>query len=177
MKRRTAIIIKSKYWTWERSPPPPSAYGFEPSNFRLCGSEVLTAVLMKSPILWHTAPCNPWLTACLGFVSCLTYSSTLKMNAKCSSEASVEFLRNTWRYITSKNSADHSFSICSLCREPIQCSPWESNSHSDTQDDPHILWKPKTIAVLYQQIIVWFYDLVTCPASFSPNNFMQELLP
>jgi hypothetical protein len=32
-------------------------------------------------------------------VSCLTYSSTLKMETKCSSEMSVEYQRTTQRYI------------------------------------------------------------------------------
>jgi hypothetical protein len=32
-------------------------------------------------------------------VSCLAYFSTLKMEATCFSEASVEFQRTTWRYI------------------------------------------------------------------------------
>jgi hypothetical protein len=32
-------------------------------------------------------------------VSCLTYSSTLKMEAICSSETLVDFQRTTWRYI------------------------------------------------------------------------------
>jgi hypothetical protein len=36
-------------------------------------------------------------------VSCSTYSSTLKMNAICSSETSVDFKRNTRRYIPEDN--------------------------------------------------------------------------
>jgi hypothetical protein len=39
------------------------------------------------------------LAACFMLVSCLTYSSTLKMDAICSSETCVEFHRTTRHYI------------------------------------------------------------------------------
>jgi hypothetical protein len=39
------------------------------------------------------------LTACFMLVSCLAYSSTLKMEMTCSSEASVGFQQPTQRYI------------------------------------------------------------------------------
>jgi hypothetical protein len=39
------------------------------------------------------------LATCFTLVSCLAYSSTLKMAATCSSETSVDFQRITWRYI------------------------------------------------------------------------------
>jgi hypothetical protein len=39
------------------------------------------------------------LAACFMLVSCTAYSSTLKMEAICSSEMSVDFHRTTWRYI------------------------------------------------------------------------------
>jgi hypothetical protein len=38
--------------------------------------------------------------ACFMLVSCLAYSSIMKMEAKCSSETSVDFQRTTRRYIT-----------------------------------------------------------------------------
>jgi hypothetical protein len=45
------------------------------------GFEVLTAAVMKSSsIFWDITPCNS-----------LTYSSTKKMEATCSSETSVDF--------------------------------------------------------------------------------------
>jgi hypothetical protein len=39
------------------------------------------------------------LATCFTLLSCLSYSSTLKMEALCSSETSIEFQRTTWRYI------------------------------------------------------------------------------
>jgi hypothetical protein len=39
------------------------------------------------------------LAACLMMVSCVAYSSTLKMETLCSSETSVDFHRTTWLYI------------------------------------------------------------------------------
>jgi hypothetical protein len=82
---------------------------------------------MKSPIFWHITPCNPLkfnrrfgeiyrrhlqdrrksqarnlhqaeFATCSMLVSCLAYS-TLKMNATCYSETSVDFQQTTWRYI------------------------------------------------------------------------------
>jgi hypothetical protein len=84
--------------------------------YYLVGSELLTAVVMKSPILWHTTPCIPLkvnqrfgktcrlhlqalLATYFTLVSCLTYSSTVKMGTICSSETSVDFQRTTRRYI------------------------------------------------------------------------------
>jgi hypothetical protein len=77
------------------------------------GFEVLTAVVMKSTIFWDITPCSP-LSAnrrfggirveerakqetsmkqiasrgCFTLVSCMAHSSTLKMEATCSSEIS-----------------------------------------------------------------------------------------
>jgi hypothetical protein len=50
----------------------------------------------QSESRWQAEPCFP--PACT-LVSCLAYSSTLKMEAICSSETSVDFQRTTWRYI------------------------------------------------------------------------------
>jgi hypothetical protein len=46
-----------------------------------------------------------YLQRCLRFllVSCLAYSSTLKMEAVCSSETSVDVYRTRWRYIQDDN--------------------------------------------------------------------------
>jgi hypothetical protein len=60
------------------------------------GFEVLTAVIRKSSVFWDITPCSPLkslptfrrnsapLAAC--FHACSDYSSTLKMEAICSSE-------------------------------------------------------------------------------------------
>jgi hypothetical protein len=53
---------------------------------------------------WATTPCSPvkvGFAACFRLVSCLVYSSTLKMEAICSSEKSVHFHRITCHYIPS----------------------------------------------------------------------------
>jgi hypothetical protein len=92
------------------------------------GFQVLTAVVMKSPIFWDITPCSPLkvnrrfgekrrlhlqgrrvsqkinlsealLATCLTLLYRLTYSSTVKMEAICSSETSVDFQRTTRRYI------------------------------------------------------------------------------
>jgi hypothetical protein len=58
----------------------------------------LIAMLMKSSMSWDITQ-----SLCLPFaftlVSCSAYSSTLKMEATCSSKTSVDFQRNTRRYI------------------------------------------------------------------------------
>jgi hypothetical protein len=99
------------------------------------GFEVLTAVVMKSTIFWDIKPCSPlkvnrrfWRTYRLHFqgqriglarnqlyfppdftlVSCSAYSSTLKMEAICSSEATVDFQR---RYIP-EDSTLHGNIVC-----------------------------------------------------------------
>jgi hypothetical protein len=63
---------------------------------------------MKSYFFCYVTLCNPLkvnrrsralLATCFMLVSCLSYSSTLKMEATCSSETSVEFKLTTRRYI------------------------------------------------------------------------------
>jgi hypothetical protein len=61
--------------------------------------EVLTSVVMKCTIIWDITPCSPLKAPAFTLVSCLAYSSTLKMEAICFSETSVDFQRNTQRYI------------------------------------------------------------------------------
>jgi hypothetical protein len=78
--------------------------------------EVLTAVLMKSTIFWDITPCSPlkingrfggtyrlhlqlYLPSAFTLVSCSAYFSTMKMEAACSSQTSINFQRNTRRYI------------------------------------------------------------------------------
>jgi hypothetical protein len=86
-------------------------------------------VVIQSYIIWDTTPCIPVevslrfggpcrhhlqgrrisqarnkdkaaiLTACFMLVPCLAYSSTVKMEATCSSETSINFHRNTLHYI------------------------------------------------------------------------------
>jgi hypothetical protein len=57
------------------------------------GFMVLTAVVMKSTFFWLC------LLSAFVLVSYSAYSSTLKMEAICSSETSVDFQRATRRYI------------------------------------------------------------------------------
>jgi hypothetical protein len=62
-------------------------------------------MVMESYISWDIKPCSPLsvnralLATFFTLVSCLAYSSTLKMEATYSSEMSVEFQRTIWRYI------------------------------------------------------------------------------
>jgi hypothetical protein len=53
---------------------------------------------MKSAIFWDVTPCG-LLGACILLVTCLVYSSTLKMEAVCSSETLVTFYQTTQRLI------------------------------------------------------------------------------
>jgi hypothetical protein len=82
-------------------------------------STVGTACNLKSSFFLDITPCNPFkvnrrfgITCCLNLhgrriiSAChllspwfLAYSSTLKIEAKYSTETSVDFERNTWRYI------------------------------------------------------------------------------
>jgi hypothetical protein len=48
---------------------------------------------------WLTDVSEALFTNCLTLVSCLAYSSTMKMEATCSSEKSVGFQQTTERYI------------------------------------------------------------------------------
>jgi hypothetical protein len=67
------------------------------------GSEVLTAVAMKSTIFWDITPSSPLkvnrslLATFFHAGSFSAYSSTLKMEAICSSRTSVNFQRATRR--------------------------------------------------------------------------------
>jgi hypothetical protein len=66
---------------------------------------------VKSFIFWDITPCSPLkvdyvreehfalLAACFMLVSCLAYSSTLKMEAICSSKMQDEFQRTAQHYI------------------------------------------------------------------------------
>jgi hypothetical protein len=62
-------------------------------------------------MFWDIAPCSlvkvdlALLATCFMLVSCLVYSSTLKMEAARSSDMYVEFLRNTRRHIPQGNSS------------------------------------------------------------------------
>jgi hypothetical protein len=84
--------------------------------------EILTAVVIKSSIFWDISSCSllkvnrrfggtcrlhlqgrrisqALLATCFILVYCLDYSSTLKMEAKCSSETSFDIQRTTRRYV------------------------------------------------------------------------------
>jgi hypothetical protein len=94
---------------------------------RLVGIEVLTAVVMKSTIFWDITPCSLLkvnrrfggtyrlhlqgrrtsrasnLPPAFTLVSCSVHSSTLKMEAICSSETSIDFQRTTWHCISEES--------------------------------------------------------------------------
>jgi hypothetical protein len=81
-------------------------YSVQPWAWKLyVGSEVLTAVIMKSYIFWDITWCGllkvneHWrnMSPEATLLSCLAYSSTLKMEAICSSETSVDFQWTVWR--------------------------------------------------------------------------------
>jgi hypothetical protein len=66
------------------------------------GFEVLTAVFMNGPVFWDITSCSLLkvsLQPAFTLVSCLAYSSTLKMEVTCSSETWVDFQRTTQHYI------------------------------------------------------------------------------
>jgi hypothetical protein len=57
-------------------------------------------VVMESSIFWDITPCRRnQRKATFPLVSCLAYSSILKMEVICSSETSFDFQRTTWRYV------------------------------------------------------------------------------
>jgi hypothetical protein len=83
-------------------------------------------VVMKRSILWYTMSCSPlkanrsfrgkgrlhiqaelFLQPAFKQVSCLAYSSTLNVEARCSSETSVDFQRITWRYMQENRTLNH----------------------------------------------------------------------
>jgi hypothetical protein len=80
---------------------------------------------MKCSIFWDITPCSPFevnqrfggtchlqllgqrisqalLPTCFMLVSCLVYSSTLKMDVTCSSETTADIQQTTWHYIPEK---------------------------------------------------------------------------
>jgi hypothetical protein len=70
------------------------------------GFEVLTAVVMKNSIFRDITPCSPLKvnrrfgeTCLIHLVSCLAYSSSMKMKETYPSETSVDFQQNTRHYI------------------------------------------------------------------------------
>jgi hypothetical protein len=64
----------------------------------MVGFEVLTAVVMKSSVFGVITPCSN-LAACIILISCLAYSSTLKMEVTCYSETSINFYQTTRYYV------------------------------------------------------------------------------
>jgi hypothetical protein len=84
--------------------PPPSHMAFATFGTYLPTFMRKLLVSMKSNISWYMTPCSPlkvnWLSLSPAFtlVSCSFYSSTMKTEAICTSETSVEFRRTTRRY-------------------------------------------------------------------------------
>jgi hypothetical protein len=77
---------------------------WNPKETENVGFEVFMAVVMKSSIFWHIMPCGPLKFNRRFEGTCHlhlqgAYSSTLKMEATCSSEKSVDFQQTTQRYI------------------------------------------------------------------------------
>jgi hypothetical protein len=66
----------------------------------LAGYAMITAVVIKSSILRAMIQHSPLLAISFMLVSSLAYSTTLKMDAKYSSEMSVAFHWTTWHYRT-----------------------------------------------------------------------------
>jgi hypothetical protein len=69
------------------------------------GCEVLTAVVMKSPLFWDITPCSPLKVnrrfgeACRSVCYLLHAGFLVKVEATCSSETSVDIQRTIRRYI------------------------------------------------------------------------------
>jgi hypothetical protein len=107
----------------------------------------------KSSFFWGISPCRQlkvnWLfggtcrlhlqgrrisqarnqleSRCFGLVSCLSYSSTLKMEGTCSSETSVDFQLSTWRYISEDRTlhihrCENLISYINIVKIPLQAS-------------------------------------------------------
>jgi hypothetical protein len=79
------------FHSWCATVPENVDFWFTEGHIRLVMNNPVT---MKLP-LQHFGPSN----VCLVPTSSLVYSSTQKMYAICSSETSVDFKRNTWRYM------------------------------------------------------------------------------
>jgi hypothetical protein len=78
-----------------------SVVGRDPVNMNILGFQVSAPVFMKSIIIWDITSCSP-LSACHLLARCFIaklISSTLKMEAICSSETPVDTQRSTRRYI------------------------------------------------------------------------------
>jgi hypothetical protein len=85
------------------------------ANFRIISKQHLTTIFSKYSVNLHVGfevltavdcllPASrcfkqTLLTTCFMLVSCVAYSSTLKMEETCSSERALGFQRTTWRYI------------------------------------------------------------------------------
>jgi hypothetical protein len=103
----------------------------------IVGFEVLTAEVMQSSIFWDITPCSllkenrrfggtcPHLQGRFSrsLVSCLAYSSTLKIEATCSSETSGATQRITGRHIPEHDTLHNhrcenlkSYEIMSVCK-------------------------------------------------------------
>jgi hypothetical protein len=136
-----------------------SSYVFWPIKTK--GVEVLTAVVMKSSIFWDTKPCSPLkvnrrlegtcrlhlqsgrirqvrnqpeklcLPPAFTLVSCLVYSSTLKMEATYSSKTSVDFQRTTRRYIPEDRTLGIETEVSIL---------WHINSNSGERAIRYFFW-------------------------------------
>jgi hypothetical protein len=98
--------------------PPPRAW--DPRARLLCHSSWFFVQHTQQELLFHFPPVSyiipnfgkpiALLVTCFTLVSCLAYSSTLKMEVTCFSETSVDFQRTTQLYIPENRI------LLSLCR-------------------------------------------------------------
>jgi hypothetical protein len=124
---------------------------------RHVGFEVLTAVFIESTTFWDITSYTRiplkvnrrfggtyllCLPPAFTLVSCSAYSSTLKMEAICSSETSVDFQRTTLRYIP-EDCILQGTSLYYLTNFMELSPSWEAASCAATQEFTNILWHPE----------------------------------
>jgi hypothetical protein len=93
---------RSSWWCrGTTSPDRPSRIGRAAGLSLPKAQESETAFIFRCPdrLIRHTMPASPLRDTCLMLVSCLAYFSTVKVEATCSSETSVNFQHITCRYI------------------------------------------------------------------------------
>jgi hypothetical protein len=107
---------------------------------------------LEGSMFWNVTPCRPlkvnWrfgeicrfhlqgrplISTCFTLIYCLAYNLTLKMNAKYSSEMSVEFQQTTWRYIPEDRTLHNhrcenlkSYIIRFYCQQTVQTKIWSN---------------------------------------------------
>jgi hypothetical protein len=120
-------------------------------------------ITLCSPVKVNwTLPCTALLFAWFMMVSCLIYSSNLKMEATCSSVTSVDFHRTTWHYIPEDRTLDNhcwaNLKSYNLCTRKIE----EFNAKKDVAQS--VFTCPGTILKitnsywhLWYSFIYWWY--------------------